>query len=46
MTTEIITITAPTDGVLAELNVEPGRQVEVGSILARVDAGDNEKEIP
>lgn len=40
------TITAPTDGVLAELNVEPGRQVEVGSILARVDAGDNEKEIP
>ena len=31
------TITAPTDGVLAELNVEPGRQVEVGAILARVD---------
>ena len=40
------TITAPTDGVLVELNVEPGRQVEVGSMLARVDAGENEKEIP
>ena len=40
------TITAPSAGVLAELNVEPGRQVEVGSVLARVDtpAGDNEKE--
>jgi pyruvate carboxylase subunit A/propionyl-CoA carboxylase alpha chain len=40
------TITAPGDGVLAELNAEPGRQVEVGSVLARVDtpAGDNEKE--
>lgn len=31
------TITAPADGVLAELNVEPGQQVEVGAILARVD---------
>jgi pyruvate carboxylase subunit A/propionyl-CoA carboxylase alpha chain len=31
------TITAPADGVLAELNVEPGRQVEVGAILARVE---------
>lgn len=31
------TITAPADGVLVELNVEPGRQVEVGTILARVD---------
>ncbi|GJF15943.1 acetyl/propionyl-CoA carboxylase subunit alpha [Mycolicibacterium cyprinidarum] len=31
------TITAPADGVLVELNVEPGRQVEVGAILARVD---------
>ena len=32
------TITAPADGVLVELNVEPGRQVEVGAILARVDS--------
>jgi acetyl/propionyl-CoA carboxylase alpha subunit len=31
------TITSPADGVLVELNVEPGRQVEVGTILARVD---------
>ncbi len=31
------TITAPADGVLVELNVEPGLQVEVGAILARVD---------
>ncbi|MCH9767550.1 MAG: acetyl/propionyl-CoA carboxylase subunit alpha [Actinomycetia bacterium] len=33
-------ITAPADGVLVELNVEPGRQVEVGAILARVDDAD------
>jgi pyruvate carboxylase subunit A/propionyl-CoA carboxylase alpha chain len=32
------TITAPTDGVLVELNVEPGRQVEVGAVLARVES--------
>ncbi|ORW27530.1 acetyl/propionyl-CoA carboxylase subuit alpha [Mycobacterium paraense] len=32
------TITAPSDGVLAELNVETGQQVEVGAILARVEA--------
>ena len=31
------TVTAPSDGVLAELNVEPGQQVEVGAVLARVD---------
>jgi acetyl/propionyl-CoA carboxylase alpha subunit len=31
------TVTAPTDGVLAELNVEAGQQVEVGAVLARVD---------
>ncbi|MGE0218290.1 acetyl/propionyl/methylcrotonyl-CoA carboxylase subunit alpha [Mycolicibacterium sp.] len=31
------TITAPGAGVLVELNVEPGRQVEVGTILARVE---------
>jgi propionyl-CoA carboxylase alpha chain len=32
------TLTAPVDGVLAELNVDTGRQVEVGIVLARVDA--------
>jgi pyruvate carboxylase subunit A/propionyl-CoA carboxylase alpha chain len=31
------TVTAPLDGVLAELNVEPGQQVDVGAVLARVD---------
>jgi len=31
------TITAPADGVLTELNVEPGQQVAVGAVLARVD---------
>jgi propionyl-CoA carboxylase alpha chain len=33
------TITAPADGVLAELGVAPGQQVEVGAVLARVDTG-------
>lgn len=36
------TITAPNDGVLAELNVQPGRQVEVGAVLARVEAPESE----
>jgi pyruvate carboxylase subunit A/propionyl-CoA carboxylase alpha chain len=31
------TVTAPADGVLVELNVEPGQQVDVGAVLARVD---------
>jgi propionyl-CoA carboxylase alpha chain len=31
-------ITAPADGILAELNVDTGQQVEVGAVLARVDA--------
>ncbi len=31
------TVSAPADGVLVELNVEPGQQVEVGTVLARVD---------
>ncbi len=31
------TVVAPGDGVLAELNVEPGQQVEVGAVLARVE---------
>jgi propionyl-CoA carboxylase alpha chain len=30
-------VTAPTGGVLAELNVKTGEQVEVGAVLARVD---------
>jgi pyruvate carboxylase subunit A/propionyl-CoA carboxylase alpha chain len=32
------TLTAPDDGVLTELNVAPGRQVEAGAILARVES--------
>jgi propionyl-CoA carboxylase alpha chain len=35
------TITAPSDGVLAELDVKTGQQVEVGAVLARVDAPDS-----
>ncbi|RDH74934.1 acetyl/propionyl-CoA carboxylase subunit alpha [Mycolicibacterium moriokaense] len=31
------TVVAPGDGVLAELNVEAGQQVDVGAVLARVD---------
>ena len=31
------TVTAPGDGVLVELTVEPGQQVDVGAVLARVD---------
>ena len=31
------TITAPADGVLTELNVNAGQQVEVGAVLARVE---------
>jgi propionyl-CoA carboxylase alpha chain len=31
------TITAPNEGVLTELNVKPGEQVEVGSVLAHVE---------
>ncbi len=32
------TVSAPADGVLTELNVKPGQQVEVGTVLARVEA--------
>ncbi|GFG74848.1 acetyl/propionyl/methylcrotonyl-CoA carboxylase subunit alpha [Mycobacterium botniense] len=35
------TITAPTDGVLAQLNVTPGEQVDVGTVLARVESSEN-----
>ncbi|MBV8179993.1 MAG: biotin/lipoyl-binding protein [Mycobacterium sp.] len=38
------TITAPTDGVLAELNVNAGQQVEVGAVLARVESPENVQE--
>lgn len=31
------TVTAPGDGVLAELNVDVGQQVDVGAVLARVE---------
>jgi len=37
------TIAAPSDGVLAQLNVKTGEQVEVGAILARVDASESPK---
>ncbi len=37
------TITAPADGVLIELSVSAGQQVEVGAVLARVDAGEDEQ---
>ena len=36
------TITAPADGVLAELHVDSGQQVEVGAVLARVEAPETE----
>lgn len=36
------TIAAPVDGVLAELNVKAGQQVEVGAVLARVEAPQSE----
>jgi propionyl-CoA carboxylase alpha chain len=37
------TIAAPNDGVLAQLNVKTGEQVEVGAVLARVDASESVK---
>ncbi len=39
------TITAPADGVLAELDVTPGQQVEVGAVLARVEARAESSEV-
>ncbi|MCM6777373.1 acetyl/propionyl-CoA carboxylase subunit alpha [Nocardia sp. CDC159] len=38
------TIVAPGDGVLAELNVVAGQQVEVGAVLAVVQADENTQE--
>ncbi|OMC02338.1 acetyl/propionyl-CoA carboxylase subuit alpha [Mycobacterium sp. NS-7484] len=37
------TIAAPEDGVLAELNVAAGQQVEVGAVLARVQSEEGEQ---
>ena len=34
------TITAPADGVLTQLDVRVGQQVEVGTVLARVESAD------
>ncbi len=36
------TISAPADGVLSELNVTVGQQVEVGAVLARVETPEGE----
>jgi propionyl-CoA carboxylase alpha chain len=36
------TITAPADGVLTQLNVNTGQQVEVGAVLARVETPESE----
>jgi acetyl/propionyl-CoA carboxylase alpha subunit len=36
------TVTAPSDGVLAELNVETGQQVDVGAVLARVETAEGD----
>ena len=36
------TISAPSDGVLTELNVDTGQQVDVGAVLARVEAPESE----
>ena len=38
------TVTAPSDGVLAELNVATGQQVDVGTILARVETTEGARE--
>lgn len=38
------TIAAPEDGVLAELNVAAGQQVEVGAVLARVESAGGEQQ--
>ncbi len=37
------TITAPADGILAQLHVSTGQQVEVGAILARVEAPESDQ---
>src|SRR5262249_34185092 len=37
------TIAAPSDGVLGQLNGKTGEQVELGAVLARVDASESAK---
>jgi pyruvate carboxylase subunit A/propionyl-CoA carboxylase alpha chain len=37
------TVTAPSNGVLVELTVAPGQQVDVGAVLARVQAIEGEQ---
>lgn len=37
------TVAAPSDGVLTELNVEAGQQVDVGAVLARVEHPEGEQ---
>lgn len=36
-------IAAPGDGVLADLNVQPGQQVEVGAVLARIENAEGDR---
>jgi acetyl/propionyl-CoA carboxylase alpha subunit len=38
------TVTAPSDGVLAELSVEAGQQVDVGAVLARVETTEGDRQ--
>ena len=38
------TITAPTDGVVAQLDVTAGAQVESGAVLAVIESADTEPE--
>jgi pyruvate carboxylase subunit A/propionyl-CoA carboxylase alpha chain len=38
------TVTAPSDGVLAELNVAPSQQVDVGAVLARVETTEGNRQ--
>jgi acetyl/propionyl-CoA carboxylase alpha subunit len=38
------TVTAPSNGVLAELNVEAGQQVDVGAVLARVETTEGDRQ--
>jgi propionyl-CoA carboxylase alpha chain len=38
------TITAPSDGVVAELNVSVGQQVESGAVLAVIDSPEGDEE--
>lgn len=40
------TIAAPADGILAQLDVAVGQQVEVGAVLARVETDNHEGEQP